>query len=365
VIGVLQGFISLESGQASSIDFGTVPVGTTDTQLVFVVRNDGSAALHPGAITFPTGFAAGVDPLASTIEPGESDTFSVIMKTSAPGTFSGNVAIASDDPSLGSFLLPVTGVVTGSPSPQGPHIVVLTGSTPVTSGQAAKVDFGAVPKGVPKPQQVFTIVNDGTEALTLGDVQVPDGYNLDDPLVTTLAPGEIASFTVGLKTATEGTFAGDVTFTSNSGGTNAPFALPVTGIVGAGGGGGGGGGGGADLAASFKGNLPTLVKAGKKAKIKLKLVNDGDAKGKGPVSVSFYLSTDNAFDAGDALALLKPAKVKLKPGKAKVVKAKFKLPAGVTPGSYFLIAVVEPDAAVGDSDAANNTIASPTAITFA
>ncbi len=112
-----------------------------------------------------------------------------------------------------------------------PEIAVFDeGGASITDGQSAVIDLGWGSLGRLGPARTFTVRNDGEEFLVLGLVKVPDGFEVTQPLKTTLDGGETTTFTVQLLTDVEGTFAGDVTF-ANTDGDESPFSFPVTGIV--------------------------------------------------------------------------------------------------------------------------------------
>ena len=94
-IEVLDGATDLTDG-VGSVGFGTTPVGTPLTR-TFTVRNAGTADLHLGAIAVPAGFRVSSGPVATTLAPGASTTFSVQLIAAATGTFGGSVHLASDD----------------------------------------------------------------------------------------------------------------------------------------------------------------------------------------------------------------------------------------------------------------------------
>ncbi len=69
---------------------------------MFTVRNIGVEDLTPGPVSLPIGFTL-VEPLASNIAPGASDTFSVQVTTATLGVFGGLVSFFTNDPDENPF----------------------------------------------------------------------------------------------------------------------------------------------------------------------------------------------------------------------------------------------------------------------
>ena len=99
-----------------------------------------------------------------------------------------------------------------------------------TPSYADGTNFGSVSQNAAAPTQIFTVYNTGTGTLTLGTPSLPDGYTLVEGLDGAIAAGDSDSFTVELSTATAGTFAGQISFSTNVSGKN-PFNYKITGNV--------------------------------------------------------------------------------------------------------------------------------------
>lgn len=102
------------------------------------------------------------------------------------------------------------------------------------------------------------------------------------------------------------------------------------------------------------GRLPPEVTVG------VDVFNAGNAIAKVPVGVTLYLSADGALDPADvAVATVTPGKaIKLVPGRAQTVTLTFRLPADLPPGSYKLLAVVDPTNVVAEAQEGNNVTVS-------
>ena len=209
-------------------DFGSAPLGGATISRTFTVRNDGTGTLVLGAVTVPTGFTL-TEGLSASLAPGASDTFTVHLDTAVAGTKSGYIFIQNDDPDEHPYNFAIVGVV------PAPEVTVLGNGISIADGDASPntsdgTDFGGVFQGDLALRHTFTVRNDGALTLTLGAVTVPTGFTLIDGLSASLAPGVSDTFTVQLDTATKGTKAGDISFSTNDSDEN-PFNFRITGSV--------------------------------------------------------------------------------------------------------------------------------------
>lgn len=244
--------------------------------------------------------------------------------------------------------------VSGGTSVDAPVINVTLGGVPVTSNQGSAVSFGSVVKGGNRVVKVFTVKNAGTATLTLGTPQLPTGYVLVDPLVSSLAAGASDTFSIALSTGTAGTFSGNVVIADNDSNiSNNQFVLPVTGTVTGSGGGGGGGGDSVDLVVKISGKLPKSAIGGATKGVEtLKVSNLGKGTA-GASVVELVLSEDGTLDGGDYVVGTYHVPV-LKGKKSKPVKATFTYPSSVADGKYHLLAVVDPEGLIAESNEGNN-----------
>ncbi|PAY21330.1 hypothetical protein CKO51_01760 [Rhodopirellula sp. SM50] len=96
-------------------------------------------------------------------------------------------------------------------APQGvPEARVLQGGALIVDDRVTPIDFGTVPQSSFAPSQSFIVENHGEAVLNIGDVSVPAGYTITNPLPTSLAAGQSDTLTVQLSTTTPGHFAGQV-----------------------------------------------------------------------------------------------------------------------------------------------------------
>jgi photosystem II stability/assembly factor-like uncharacterized protein len=114
--------------------------------------------------------------------------------------------------------------------PAVPEISVSLNSTDIADGQSTAIAFPPAIHNQSATTLTFTVLNSGTQALTLGAVSLPAGFTLVEGLSASLAAGTSDTFTVGLTTGTAGTFTGQITFSNNDSNEN-PFSFPISGLV--------------------------------------------------------------------------------------------------------------------------------------
>jgi hypothetical protein len=137
---------------------------------------------------------------------------------------------------LGNFSIEDRSIeVVDAQDPLGPEVGVTGKGLAIVSGSvvpalADATSFGSVDRDQPRPSRTYTVKNTGAAPLTLGSVNVPNGFALVEPLTATLATGGSDSFTVELNTATVGVFGGDISFSTNDLNEN-PFHFAVSGEV--------------------------------------------------------------------------------------------------------------------------------------
>ncbi len=97
-------------------DFGGVTEGATPTTRTFTVHNFGGAALTTAGLSVPEGFAV-IEPLASSIAPGGSDTFTVRLNAQAVGIKSGTLSFTHNDTNESPYNFTIRGQVNAAPAP--------------------------------------------------------------------------------------------------------------------------------------------------------------------------------------------------------------------------------------------------------
>jgi hypothetical protein len=197
----------------STLAFGTVPTGATQTTSV-TIANTGTSAVTITGSTAPTGaFAAtGFPATGSTLAAGASISVAVSFAPTASGDQTGSLAVAS---SAGSVTVPLNGTgVTGAA-----HLSI----TP------NPIDFGAVPLGS-SVTKTFTISNTGNIQLTLTKAAPPSNeFTTATPVSEgqQLAPGDAIVQSITFKPTVLGADAEQYSITGDDG--QGPILVKFTG----------------------------------------------------------------------------------------------------------------------------------------
>ena len=228
-IAVLQSGGGLNNGSATPIDFGTISQNGSGSTRSFTVLNAGNATLTGLSIgELPVGFTL-VDGLSTSLVPGGADTLTVRMDSTTLGSKSGNITIASNDSDENPFLIGIRGSVVAS-AVAAPEITVLQGATNLINGGLSAIDFGTVEEGQSEPYRLFTVRNEGTAPLTLGNIELPAGYTLNSLSSQSLEPGTSATFIVQLNNVSSGFKVGVIRIPNNDSDEN-PFTIAIRGKV--------------------------------------------------------------------------------------------------------------------------------------
>ncbi len=167
--------------------FGTHLVGEVVTH-TFTVTNIGTADLKTSALKLPNGFKLGTDKLASTIAPGASDTFTVLLDTSKVGSFAGVLSFTTNDPDEKAFNFNLSAEVTA------PEIAVTGNARNIADNDKSPAltdhtDFGTSAYGEAGAIRTFSITNSGNAALTITSITAPAGFALLGGIPTLVAAG--------------------------------------------------------------------------------------------------------------------------------------------------------------------------------
>jgi hypothetical protein len=206
---------------SASIDFGSVEVGVSSTQLITVTNTGRSNAIISAVTIIGTGFTYSGPVLPLTLSRRQSANLSITFLPSAPGAAMGSLTLSSAAPvSPNMTSLVGTGVQTASPAAQ-----------PALSTSPAIISFGKVLVGSSNSQSV-TISNTSSISLSISQAAVSGSCfgvsGLALPL--TLAPGQSSSFTTSFTPGATGSMTGGITLISDAANSPTPISISGAGV---------------------------------------------------------------------------------------------------------------------------------------
>jgi hypothetical protein len=214
-------------GGVAPLPFGDGVLRESGPRQTFTVRNDGTSPLLLGGVTVPERFTL-IEGLDASLDPGESDTFTVRLNTSTAGTFGGEISIANNDGDESPFNFTIAATVTAAPVPE---ITVLDAAgVSIVNNTTTAIDFGTPIKRQKGPTRTFIIRNDGSDTLRLGRIELPTGFTLVRGPRRNLAPRGIDTIVVRLDTKVVGVKGGMIRVNTNDSDED-PFSFAVTGTV--------------------------------------------------------------------------------------------------------------------------------------
>jgi hypothetical protein len=197
----------------SSVSFGDVTVGLTNTQTV-TVSNPGTADLSVTQSAGPsTGFSLGGLVLPLTLAPGQSSSFTLSFSPTTSGTLTSSVALVSN-------------------APTSPSAISLSGSgvsaTLQLSPSTTSLDFGSVALGTTSTLSV-TLTNTGNSSVSVSQISVTgSGFSVTGlSLPISVAPGQSTSFNVDFAPTVAGSVTGSASVASTAG--NSPLSISLSG----------------------------------------------------------------------------------------------------------------------------------------
>ena len=185
----------------SSVSFGSVTMGSTQSQTVTLTNNGGSSAVVSAASASGMGFGVSGLALPLTLASGQSASFKVTFVPTQSGADSGSITVTSN--AADSTL---TAALTGTGTSAG-----------VLTLNPASLSFGNVAVGT-KQNQTASLSNTGGSTLTVSQATVTgtaftiSGLNL--PL--TLGPGQTAGFTATFAPQGTGSSSGSIAFSGTA-----------------------------------------------------------------------------------------------------------------------------------------------------
>lgn len=206
---------------AGDVSFGSTFQGVQVSK-VFTVENVGSLTLLITNVSVPAGFTV-TDQPATSIPAGASTTFTVRLNAATQSTFSGQLSFGTNDSNEDPFTIDIAGNVIAP----APEIEVRQNAASISDG--GSFGFGTTGQGFPINKE-FTIRNTGVENLTIGDVNVPAGFQVTAAPTSPVAPNDETTFTVQLEATSVGSFSGQLSFGNNDSNEN-PFNFTISGQV--------------------------------------------------------------------------------------------------------------------------------------
>ncbi|MEM7478855.1 MAG: choice-of-anchor D domain-containing protein, partial [Planctomycetota bacterium] len=211
----------------STINLGSTPLNTAVTR-DFTVNNLGAAALtlDVANLTLPNGFTLKTPP-ATSVDPYSQTTFTLEVAATTAGSFSGEFSLPTNDSDENPFRFNLLVDVVG-PSPE---ISLADASNNNIADGTGSLGFGTTVEGT-AVEKTVTISNSGDSDLVIdpSSVQIPNGFSLVGTFDMTIVPSASTTMTLRLDGTAEGSFQGDVVFSSNDA-DESPFSFQVTGVV--------------------------------------------------------------------------------------------------------------------------------------
>jgi hypothetical protein len=210
---------SLASVSAGSLDFGSVPVGSTSAVKSVQLSNNGTAALTIASIT-PSGAYAVNSDCGTSLASGGKCTFNLTFSPTNINANPGSLVV-KDDSGIQTVTL------------AGIGLQAFLGASPTT------LAFGTLAVGQSSTSQSFSVVNTGNMAASGLSVSAPSGYSQTNNCGSSLAAGASCSVSVTFSPAAQQTYSGTVQVTgagvsaaaSVSGAGGAASFVPATGSI--------------------------------------------------------------------------------------------------------------------------------------
>jgi hypothetical protein len=198
---------------SSSVSFGNIPVGSTQTQYETFTNNyQTSTVTISGATVSGIGFSFSGLSLPVTLSPGQSVTFTIAFTPKASGALAGQIVVASN-----AWSVPT-------------HTITLSG-TGVSGGKlttsASTLNFGSVAVGSSKT--LSASLSATGSSVTISSATVTNSvFTLTGlALPKTLSTGQTISVTLTFTPRASGTASGTISLASTA--TNTPVVETVTG----------------------------------------------------------------------------------------------------------------------------------------
>jgi hypothetical protein len=199
---------------ASTMDFGSVSVGTQSTQNL-TITNSGGSDLTISLLTL-TGAEFAVHGITTpkTISTGQAATLTFTFLPTAAGSANGSLVITSNDPASPTVTIPLTGSGTNTTARQ-------------LTANPTSIGFGNVTTGSNAAKQIV-LMNTGNSAVKISQISASAGFSVTGISVpSTVNASQTVTLTVGFAPTTVASVSGTVTVTSDAKGS--PLSIAVTG----------------------------------------------------------------------------------------------------------------------------------------
>lgn len=237
--------VETSNGDVAIADGGTdtQPLSTAGVEqtITYTITNDGldtltlqEPTLDAGSTTNITGDDAGVTFSAlsgTSLEPGETATFTVTFTPEFDGAYDFDITLPSDDAQdaedESAYNIAVAGTSEGAPE------IDVTSSVSGAMPDGGEDDVGE-PIAGEEQTITYTVTNNGTDTLTLenptisGETNLDGGVTVVNPGDLVLEPGETTTFTVTFTPLDEGDFGFDIDL-PNDDPDEAPYDIAVIG----------------------------------------------------------------------------------------------------------------------------------------
>lgn len=199
------------SASPLSVSFGTIQVGSSQTQHEALTNSGNSTVTISKATVTGAGFSLGALTLPLSLKKGQSVTFDVLFTPTLGGSTRGGIAVVSNAVNAAlNIALSGTGISSGRLNPSATNINF--GSATVGTSKTLTVTVTATGSSVKISSATST-----SPEFRMGGISVP----------TTIAVGRSASFTLTFTPQAGGTASGSISLNSNA--VNTPTVEKLTG----------------------------------------------------------------------------------------------------------------------------------------
>ena len=205
------------SANPSSVNFGTLVIGATDSVAVTLTNTGTASVTVSQASATGTGFTIGGLTTPVTIAVGQATALTAKFAPTTAGNFSGNIAVTSNAP--GSPLnIALSGIGTQPPQPK-----LTINPTSMNFNSVNVGSNGTATITLSNPGNASTVITQATASGT--------GFSISGLAIpATIAAGGSTSFTAKFAPGAAGNASGSVSLTSNAPGSPASIALSGTGV---------------------------------------------------------------------------------------------------------------------------------------